>query len=537
MMLRRFLSVGLMLAAFSVAFAQEAVPGQLVVRYSTPNYAAVNAKIGATVVRYNAALNMACVKVPTSMSVVAADTWFSSQPGVMYAEPNYIYRATFIPNDPAFALNQYGPQKISAPAGWDRSMGSANITIAIVDTGVDYNHPDLAAKMVSGYDFINSDNDAMDDQGHGTHCAGNAAAITNNGIGIAGIAPLCKIMPVKVLNAGGSGPLDVIAQGITYAADNGAKVISLSLGGGSAAQSLRDAGTYALSKGAIPIAAAGNNGSTQMFYPAGFDEYLAVAATDRNDLRAGFSNYGADWVDVAAPGVDIYATTMGGGYGNSSGTSMACPIVAGLAGVIRGADSSLTPAQTRTLIQNGCNFVGNFVKYGRVNMLNSLPITIISTPFTLAANATSIYEGTLVSGSNSSVLTSDNLFYKINSKSVLRTGHVASAKITYNAGNLNTSKIKALKLTVEAAAKTNVTLNTYVWDNSTNAWAFLSSTPLTAIDSTATFTVNYNATKHFDAGKNVKFLVRGLYPNKPNIPAQSFQFRIDKATVAGYVQN
>lgn len=542
MILRRTLFAGLMLTAFASAFSQEAVPGQLIVRFKpTANINAINAKVGATLIRFNAALNMATVKVPSGMSVNTADSAYTSQSGVMYAEPNYIHRATYIPNDPAFASQQYAPQKIGAIAGWDRAQGNANVIIAIIDTGVDSGHPDLAGKMISGFDFVNNDSDPFDDNGHGTHCAGNAAGATNNGIGAAGIAPLCKIMPVKVLNAGGSGAIDWIVSGITYAADNGAKIISLSLGGLNPSQAYKDAGAYALSKGAIPIAAAGNNGTTDKFYPAAWDEYLAVAATDRNDLKAGFSNFGADWVDVAAPGVDIYATFPGGGYGNSSGTSMACPVVAGLAGVIAGVDPTFTPARIRDLIQNGCNPVGGFVRYGRVNMLNSLPLSLFTTPFTMAPVATTTHEGTYASGSNASVLNSDNLFYRVNAVEVLRTGRVASAAVTFNAGNKDVTKVKGMSLTLEAAAVTNVTLSVYVWDRSLNTgnggWSYMSSAPMTSVDKTATFKVGFNAAKHFDAGKNAKFLLRGVYPNKPNIPAQAFQLKVDKVVATGQISN
>lgn len=539
---RTIFSGTLLLAACAGSFAQEAVAGQLVVRYKpNTNIAAINSQIGATVINFNAALNLATIKLPGTISAVQADTWLTNQPGVMYAEPNYIYRATFIPNDPFFSSRQYAPQKINATTAWDRHQGSASVVIAIIDTGVDGNHPDLNSKMVAGYDFVNDDADPMDDHGHGTHVAGTAAAVTNNGVGVAGIAPGCRIMPIKVLGAGGSGSIDWIVDGITFAADNGAKVINLSLGGGSAAQAYKDAGAYALSKGVLPIAAAGNNGSTNMFYPAGFDEYLAVAATDRNDLRANFSNHGASWVDVAAPGVDVYATTPGNSYGYSSGTSMASPVVAGVAGVIRSADPSLTPAATRILIQNGCQNVGPFVKWGRVNLNNSLPTTVTTTPIDLAPAATSVYEGTLASGTNASVLTSDNVYYRINAKQVLRTGRVATAQVTMNAGTNNPANFKTLALKVESAAVNGVTVSGFIWDRTLNGgvggWAYIGSTPLTGADKAASFIVAYSAAKHFDASKNVKFLVRAVYPDKSSIPAQNFQLKVDKVHAAATVAN
>lgn len=539
MMLRRSLFAGVMLAACSVALSQESVPGQLIVRYTTTNYAAINAKIGATVINHNAALNIATIKLPSGLSIQAADTWFTNQAGVKYAEPNYIYRATFVPNDPAFQGQQYAPQRINAIAGWDRSQGSPNVTIAILDSGVDLDHPDLQAKIVPGFDFVNNDSDADDDNGHGTHCAGIAAAVTNNGVGIAGIAPNCKIMPVKVLNAGGAGATDWIVNGITWAADNGAKVISLSLGGYGASQATKDAGAYALSKGAFPLAAAGNDNTSQQFYPAAWDEYLAVGATDQNDQKAGFSNFDASWVDVAAPGVNIYSTLPGGTYGNSSGTSMACPVVAGLAGVVRSVNLSMTPAQARTLIQNGCNAVGPWVRFGRVNMLNSIPQTLLTTPINFSPILTTTFEGNYAAGNNASTVNSDNLYYKVNAVNVLRTGRVASAVVTINSGNRNPVGFQGLSVTVEAGAASGVTLSTYIWDRTLSGgqggWTYLGSSPMTTADKTVKFTVGYNAGKHFDNARNAKFLVRGIYPNKPNIPAQSFQLRVDRVVATALV--
>jgi thermitase len=261
--------------------------------------------------------------------------------GVLYVEPNFIVQAAdTIPNDTGWS-NQYGLVNVRAPQGWDFATGSTAVTIAIVDTGVDYGHPDLAGKSLAGYDFVNSDPNPQDDNGHGTHVAGIAAATSNNGSGVAGVSWGARILPVKVLDAAGNGFYDDTAAGIIWAADHGAQVINLSLGGDSTSSLLADAVNYAYGQGVILVAAAGNTGVNAVMYPARYPNVLAVAATDNANNRAGFSNYGPE-VDLAAPGVDIYSTWPGG-YIYDSGTSMSTPFVAGLAAILRGLPGNISP--------------------------------------------------------------------------------------------------------------------------------------------------------------------------------------------------
>ncbi|EIT84652.1 alkaline serine protease, subtilase family protein [Fictibacillus macauensis ZFHKF-1] len=304
--------------------------------------------------------------VKVNGSVDQAIDQLESDKNVEYAEPNYTYKATFTPDDTEFK-NQYAPQTIGAEKAWDVTKGSKDVKVAIVDTGVDASHPDLEGKVLKGKDFVDNDDDAMDENKHGTHCAGIAAAATNNGKGIAGMAPDVSVLPVRVLDAQGSGSLDNIAKGIKYAADQGAKVISLSLGGPGSSKTLDDAIEYASQKGAVIVAAAGNESTDKKSYPGANETAIAVAATDENDALADFSNYG-DWVDVAAPGVDILSTVPGGKFEKLSGTSMATPLVAGLAGLLasQGKDAS----QIRKDIEGTADKVdgtGDKFKYGRVN--------------------------------------------------------------------------------------------------------------------------------------------------------------------------
>lgn len=286
-----------------------------------------------------------------SLSVSNAVATISACEGVRYVEPNYLaFSADTIPNDTGWA-NPYGLVNIRAPQGWDFARGSSSIVIAIVDSGVDLGHPDLSAKIVAGYDFVNNDPIAQDDNGHGTHVAGISAAVTNNGSGVAGVSWGARLMPVKVMNAAGTGTVSDIASGIIWAADHGAQIINLSIGGKLPVPSLvlQNAVNYAAGKGTLLIAASGNSGENSVFYPAAYPNVIAVGATNSSNTLAPFSNYGAE-IDLVAPGVSIYSTANGGAYGFNNGTSMAAPFVSGLAAILRGLGNS--PGAVRSLMES-----------------------------------------------------------------------------------------------------------------------------------------------------------------------------------------
>lgn len=299
--------------------------------------------------------------------------------------------ATALTNDSLYS-NQWALPKIS----WDKldatasafNISSPSAVIAIIDTGVDYNHPDLAnvVDTTKDWDFANNDPDAMDDNLHGTHVAGIAAASTSNGIGVAGISVnTAKILPVKVLNQDGAGYYSWIANGIIYAADQGAKVINLSLGGNVKSTTLENAINYAWGKGVVIAAAAGNSGNTSRTYPAYYTNSIAVWASDQNDNKAPFSSYGS-WVDVGAPGVNILSTvpeskdpdSTKDGYYYANGTSMATPHVAGLAGLLFSQHPDWTNQQVRNKIQSSADpvsgwlFNRGYLGKGRINVFKAL---------------------------------------------------------------------------------------------------------------------------------------------------------------------
>lgn len=296
-------------------------------------------------------------------------------PLIKFVEKNFIAEGSSTPNDPLYPSQWHLP-KISSPQGWDISTGSGVVDIAIIDSGVDPSHSDLAGKLVPGYNFLGGNTDTHDLLGHGTAVAGTAAAMGGNSLGVTGLAWQNPIMPLVVLDSSNYATYSNIAQAITYAADHGVRVINISIGGSSSSSILQNAVNYAWNKGAIIFASAMNNSTSTPYYPAACTNVVAVAATDSNDAHAGFSNYGS-WVDISAPGVSIYTTNNGGVYGTWNGTSFSSPLTAGLAGLILSLNPVLTNQQVVDIITANADDLGaaGFDQYfgnGRINVYRSL---------------------------------------------------------------------------------------------------------------------------------------------------------------------
>ncbi len=390
-----------MFAAAPRAQAQQAryVPGELLVgvaeeRTLTPMQVVgmipqLEQGIG-VVISHHDALHAYHLHLNPGVSMADAIARLKHRPGVLYAEPNYIRHTCAVqPNDPLYVPYQYGPQIVKAPNAWSIWKPKRQVVIAMVDTGILNTHEDLTNKIlrdnngIVGFNaFSGLRDDALDDQGHGTHTAGIAAAQSNNGKGVAGIAgwdgsagsdtTFVKLMPVKVLDSNGSGTDGTVASGITWAADHGANVISMSLGDTQYSSTLDTAVQYAYAKGCVIVAAAGNNGDYTPFYPAANANVISVAATDNTDTLASFSTAGP-WVMVAAPGVNIMSSVRDGTYNYSTGTSMSCPHVAGEAALLLSQNATLTNDQATYLIRNNYDpYNGNgrtiFPNSGRINV-------------------------------------------------------------------------------------------------------------------------------------------------------------------------
>jgi subtilisin family serine protease len=291
-------------------------------------------------------------------------------------ERSVVYEGVLVPNDDVFD-HQWGLRRIGLPLAWDLTTGSSSVAVAVLDTGVNAAHPDLKGAVLPGRDIVNNDDNPTDDQGHGTSVAGIIAARTNNFTGQAGVCWSCSILPVKVLDASGSGDTSLIAAGIIYAADQGAEVINLSLGGVGTTDTLEEAVAYARSQGAVVVAAAGNEGSTEPFYPAASPGVLSVAASDESDKLYSWSNRGG-WVKLAAPGCDV-ATTLGGAYEFFCGTSAATPVVSGLVALARSAKPDAPGVDVESAVEDAAAAVPTQgVAVGRVDAPKTLAALAVS---------------------------------------------------------------------------------------------------------------------------------------------------------------
>ncbi|MFP4475623.1 MAG: S8 family serine peptidase [Desulfatibacillaceae bacterium] len=428
------------------------VPGEVLIRLSTeaPEDAAASLarSLGGAVSSRVPELGYAVLSVPGDLDPRRAAVRLAGNPAVEVAEPNYLIPLLDVPDDPEFnrqwPLDNDGGSggvpgaDISAPAAWDLEKGAPDTVIAIIDTGVDHTHPDLAANLwrnpgevpdngvddddngfvddVIGWDFVDADegaadedfqepdNDPMDGHGHGTHVAGIAAAATGNGTGIAGVAWNCGFMAVRAgyRTAGGGGVLESLdaARAVVYAVDNGADVVNLSWGDYEKSNLIEDALLYAVNGGVVVCAAAGNDGSRGLVYPAGSRNMgvIAVGATDRSDNKSSFSNFG-EWVDVSAPGTSVYSTHLSHGYLTLSGTSMATPHVAGIAALAVRRFPELKAVEIKARILRTADtlagLAGMNLVSGRANAHAALA-EVPDTPYIFALDPPAAHEGDTV---------------------------------------------------------------------------------------------------------------------------------------------
>ena len=359
-----------------------AAAGRLIVKFEDD----VSVRTEATVLRSAdagvdervAPLDLSIVEVAPRDAAQAVAT-LKASPHVEYVERDAVVRSFEVPNDELWST-QWGLQLLDLPHVWEAANRGAIVPVAVLDTGIDAGHPDLAGVVGAGIDIVNGDADAMDDHGHGTAAAGVIAARGDNALGGAGICRTCSLLPVKVLDRSGAGTTSMVAEGIVWAADHGARVINLSLGTPTPTQSIRDAVAYASSRGVILVAAAGNEGTSDPIYPAADAGVVSVAATMPDDALYEWSNRGA-WVRLAAPGCNV-APGLGSEFVSFCGTSSAAPIVAGLAGMAIAQEPGAGQARIEAALGAGAVPVPHVAR-GRINareVLTALGVAVEPEP-------------------------------------------------------------------------------------------------------------------------------------------------------------
>jgi hypothetical protein len=340
------------------------------------NPCSVLASLGLEVVEEIPELDVFVVRTPTVLQSV--EHALSRDPRIDFVEENLLLASCEVPNDQYYGF-EWHLQKIGAPDAWDISQGNPNTVVAVLDSGVDPRHADLAPRLLSGWNFYDNNNDTSDVTGHGTAVAGVASAVTNNSIGVASIAWQCPILPVKVTDPGGYASYSSLSKGLVYAADKGAKVAVVSFGiyGGSA---LSSAAKYFMDKGGLVFAAGGNTGG----YVSDPDNPYIVSVSGTTSSDQSWGSYGS-YIDLSAPCSAMYTTIKGGGYGNVGGTSFSAPLAAGLAALVFSANPSLTPNQVEQIMESTAVDLGDpgydvYYGWGRINASKALKTAVGTTP-------------------------------------------------------------------------------------------------------------------------------------------------------------
>ncbi|MEQ1932316.1 MAG: S8 family serine peptidase [Fimbriimonadaceae bacterium] len=493
-------------------------------------------------IQYYGATDEFVIDIPWGMNENTFSAQLMATGNYQYVEPNWTVYPLVIPTDVSYP-SQWALPKINAPAAWNHYTGSSTI-IAITDTGVRTNHQDLASQLVSGANSATgtaipqtSGGLVEDVNGHGSHCAGIAAARANNTVAtgtnnVTGINWNARIMPVRVSNSsGGSSSIAALNAGIRWAADNGARVISTSYSGVSTA-SVQTTGNYCkVTRNALSCWAAGNS---NVNVPTDHVDVTIVGSSSPSDGKSSFSNFGPG-IDVFAPGEGIFSTYFGSAtaYANLSGTSMACPLAAGLANLLTGANPTMTAQQIEDILYQTCfdltalpGGVGNdsYWGWGRIDALAAVQRVYNTYPF--RQNSINLVVGSPVSGGLPELHISDNSYYRVGAPT---SGARLLDDIHFNATTTN-NQVSRLDVVIESSSSAGATLGQTVqlFNFQTGGWESLNKTVISSTDQTLTLSVPSPA-PYIDAGLNIRTRVI-YYQVTPTLPT-GWTANIDRLTV------
>jgi thermitase len=454
---------------------------------ANPNgVAAALANSGARLEKTLDRINVHVLQVPEQASDHIAAALMQS--GMFtFVEQDHILRqaAGVTPNDPYFT-SQWHLSAIQAPGAWGVTTGSSSVVIGVIDSGADWTHPDLASKLVPGWNFLTGTSNTQDsggDSGHGTAVSGAAVAATNNGTGVAGVGWSTMVMPLEIMDSTGSASYSNLASAITYAADHGVRIINVSMGGSTASSTLTSAESYAWNKGCVIFAAAGNNASSALVYPAADPNVVSVSATDVNNTFASFSSYGS-WIDISAPGNNILTTMTGGGYGSWYGTSFSSPITAGVAALVLALKPGLSNSALVSLLEQNADDFGTagwdqYFGYGQVNAYKAVlaagAVVTDTTPPSVSigspANGSSVAGAISAQGTATDNIGVTNIQFYVDGTVVASTPSSPFA-FSWNSANASNGS-HTLKVTASDAAgnigtaSTSVTVNNLVVKDTT----------------------------------------------------------------------
>ncbi len=546
-MKRSIRSVILFAAALPVlAYSQsnQYASREILVKYRTGGVSLVTKlAVGGTTVETLKHINVERIRL-NSMPAQNALKVFRQDRNVVYAELNPKRDLFDIPNDPRLS-EQYGIDQVHAKQAWDISHGSDNTIVCVIDTGVRTDHEEFVGRFAPGsYDWSDGDSDVNDDtgSGHGTHTSGIAVAATNNGKGVASACYSGRLLHMKIFP---NSYASTSASAIMDAADKGARVISMSYGQYNFSQTEQDAVNYAWNKGVILFAAAGNDNISNISYPAGLDNVISVGATNSLDQKADFSNYG-DWVKIAAPGVDILSTwfSASNAYQLDSGTSMACPFAASVAGLLIGYNPGITNAQLRDILFTTADDVGTWVVNGRVNAYKAIqqvsqPVPYVSTPISaqvavIDRQNEGIQQGTYATPSlaGSTLREVDGSVFTVSSVVRPRLGTTAGID-TFVQLNVPTSDLLSANITMTARSVDRSSCLIFLYNYSTGTWDQFGSTSMSSTNKTSTWTIPLSSLSKYMNGSNMfRIMARNVLPQRLASLA-NYRLVVDQLNVTG----